>query len=460
MDSIIQQLGANMLEEMISTILECGLKMDKSIDALQRITKQYSLKVMQHLIEETDKILQEDKVGRRQAGWVVERYGDKRAVMTEIGEIQYQRTYYRNNETREYKYLVDSIIEVTPYMRVGTSLSQELVTKSRRESFQKAVENACNGALSKQTVLNKVRKAKPVIEIPSEKKQVLELHIDADEDHVALQDKDCKARTIVPLISVYEGIEKCGTRNICKNIFHISSYGEDADTIWENALTRIEQLYDLTNTKIYLHGDGASWIAKGMEWLPNATFVLDMYHKNKYVQHLLAGYAKEKIPQLRKNINQALVDMDKEYFENIVEQLIAYSPMRETKIKEAAAYLSNHMPDIAIRNTDLAACNGGATEPHISHVLSSRLSSRPKAWSKETLEVFTPILANGPNVYMTYTEPLDVQPVALNALKQARSKLSRNNGNSTFQSSLMITQMGKKTQLYQALSGLVRNRMC
>ncbi|MEG1678292.1 MAG: hypothetical protein RR379_11515, partial [Clostridia bacterium] len=46
------------------------------------------------------------------------------------------------------------------------------------------------------------------------------------------------------------------------------------------------------------------------------------------------------------------------------------------------------------------------------------------------------------------------------SLKQARSKLSRSNGNSTFQSSLMITQMGKKTQLYQALSGLVRNRMC
>ncbi|MEG1196732.1 MAG: hypothetical protein RSE58_14275, partial [Clostridia bacterium] len=29
-------------------------------------------------------------------------------------------------------------------------------------------------------------------------------------------------------------------------------------------------------------------------------------------------------------------------------------------------------------------------------------------------------------------------------LKQARSKLSRSNGNSSFQSSLMITQMGKK----------------
>ena len=40
-------------------------------------------------------------------------------------------------------------------------------------------------------------------------------------------------------------------------------------------LTRIEEQYDLENSKIYLHGDRASWIRKGLEWIPGAIFVLD-----------------------------------------------------------------------------------------------------------------------------------------------------------------------------------------
>ena len=44
---------------------------------------------------------------------------------------------------------------------------------------------------------------------------------------------------------------------------------------------------------------------------------------------------------------------------------------------------------------DAEATNGGATEPHVSNILSVRLSSRPMAWSAETLRHLAPILAAG-----------------------------------------------------------------
>jgi len=44
---------------------------------------------------------------------------------------------------------------------------------------------------------------------------------------------------------------------------------------------------------------------------------------------------------------------------------------------------------------DTGANNGGCTEPHVSHGLSSRLSSRPMAWSKTTLQKLAPVLAVG-----------------------------------------------------------------
>ena len=58
-------------------------------------------------------------------------------------------------------------------------------------------------------------------------------------------------------------------------------------------------------------------------------------------------------------------------------------------------YLLDNFETIAITKQDAASLNGGCTEPHVSHVLSARLSSRPMGWSKETLEKFVPILAAG-----------------------------------------------------------------
>ncbi|MBQ6206458.1 MAG: UPF0236 family protein [Oscillospiraceae bacterium] len=54
---------------------------------------------------------------------------------------------------------------------------------------------------------------------------------------------------------------------------------EKTEDIWDEVLTELEKRYDLSQTVIYLHGDGANWIRSGLEYLPNAVFVLDPYHK-------------------------------------------------------------------------------------------------------------------------------------------------------------------------------------
>ena len=56
------------------------------------------------------------------------------------------------------------------------------------------------------------------------------------------------------------------------------------------------------------------------------------------------------------------------------------------KILESARYLSRFVKGISICKTDCRANNGGCTEPHVSHILSSRLSSRPMTWSRKTLK--------------------------------------------------------------------------
>src|SRR5690606_15481658 len=61
-----------------------------------------------------------------------------------------------------------------------------------------------------------------------------------------------------------------------------------------------------------------------------------------------------------------------------------YSTDPIEKIKECQKYLRNNWKAIKIYREE--ACGGSCTEGHVSHVLSSRLSSRPMGWSKKGLK--------------------------------------------------------------------------
>lgn len=340
--------------------------------------------------EQKDAELLADKAGRKEAGLVVERRGDVRQVVTQLGVVSYHRTYYANH-SGGYCYPIDQVVGLESYQRVSIGVGLGLVDSAREMSYAKASRAVTGGQVSKQTVMRKIREAQPVVE-PVLRQKVAVLHVDADEDHVKLQTGDSR---IVPLVSVYEGIERNGKRGVCKNVFHCSEFGKKTDALWEEVLTEMERRYDLTNTKIYLHGDGAAWIKQGLEWLPNSVFVLDRYHINKALKGTVSGIEKKSGCQYEYHLRQALNEGDRGYFCSVRDSLLARWPEREKIILENSNYLLDHFEAIHIYNTDPEARKGGATEPHVSHVLSSRLSSRPMGWSPKTLKKFVPILAAG-----------------------------------------------------------------
>ena len=340
--------------------------------------------------EQKDAALLADKAGRKEDGLVVERRGDMRQVVTQLGVVSYRRTYYACR-SGGYCYPIDRVVGLEGYQRVSTGVGLGLVEAAREMSYAKASRVVTGGQVSKQTVMRKIREAQPAVE-PVLRQKVAVLHVDADEDHVKLQTGESR---IVPLISVYEGIERNGKRGVCKNVFHCSEFGKKTDTLWEEALTEIERRYDLTDTKIYLHGDGAPWIKQGLEWLPNSVFVLDRYHINKALKGTVSGIERKSGCQYEYHLRKALNEGDRDYFCSVRDSLLARWPERENTILENSNYLLDHFEAIHIYNTDPEARKGGATEPHISHVLSSRLSSRPMGWSPKTLKKFVPILAAG-----------------------------------------------------------------
>ena len=96
-----------------------------------------------------------------------------------------------------------------------------------------------------------------------------------------------------------------------------------------------------------------------------------------------------------KEIREALNEENLELYEQLTNSLIMQNPDRAETISQNAAYLKRFVKGISICKKDERANNGGCTEPHISHVLAARLSSRPLAWSETTLKHLAPILAAG-----------------------------------------------------------------
>ena len=95
-------------------------------------------------------------------------------------------------------------------------------------------ENISSGKTLEETEPDLLRSRKETaVKIAEEYTAVFDKEIlSEDEAHITMIGGNT---AIVPLISVYEGIERENKRGKCKNIFHISEYGLSADELWGKA---------------------------------------------------------------------------------------------------------------------------------------------------------------------------------------------------------------------------------
>ncbi len=446
-----------------------SLSIDYLEEQIKTIISQSSTSILAMFLAMIDRSIHDAKADRKALNMVVERANDQRSLLLSFGALQFQRTYYKCTGTDgpSYSYPVDQILGLDPFQKVSNGISNDLVNASITMSFQKASENVTGGAVSKQTVMNKVRESTP-LEIPESpvKKVVTALHIDADEDHIHRQmkgevpkdtSKKINKSAVVPVTTVYEGINHHGKRGICINAFSVSRYGCSADNIWEETLCEIEKRYDISNAVVYIHGDGAPWIRTGLTWFPKARFVLDDYHKNKYVKKTFSGIPKNESDPLQKKLREILNAGTKEDLLCLQGDLVAKYPHRVETIMEGTGYLYNNFDGIQIRKADEEARNGGASEPHVSHILSSRLSSRPKGWSDQTLKAFVPILAKGmaiygnAHVFNADKAETDAKAKQSNSTKGKKHPYSRVLGLPDPSISVSIPTQGKVNSLFNAL---------
>lgn len=146
--------------------------------------------------------------------------------------------------------------------------------------------------------------------------------------------------------------------------------------------------------KIYVNSDGGSWIKAGMKQIAGITHVLDEFHLEKYLTKL-TSHMKDSREDAAEELRTAIRSKTKKDFGELVDKLEGYleGETGRKRMEEAREYILSNWTAAKLRLKHKDGVKGSSTEGHVSHVLSSRMSSRPMGWSKKGAEKMSQLRA-------------------------------------------------------------------
>ena len=300
----------------------------------------------------------------------------ERTIITQWGEVKIARRYYKDKVTGEFVYLLDRVLDLPSHKQIDPYCASKIIKHATSMSYANAVEASTPCQLSRQTVKNLVHSLPTpptTLQTEIEAKSAETVYIEVDEDHVSLQ---TGKNMNMKLATVYTDKVDVGSNRMELVEKHSFTGLETPGEFWMQIDSYLAEAY-VGSPKVYIIGDGASWIKRGLDVLPNSEFILDRFHLFKYVTKICGKRS-------RKEVFVSLETNDKARFEAYVEQVKEQYPHRMKQIVAGATYIKNQW-DYA-RASLLRPDIRSSTEAHVSHILSTRLSSRPLGWSKKGAE--------------------------------------------------------------------------
>lgn len=379
MNTILQQIADNytdFFDYALGNILdkESNIEFSEIMKDFQDFQNAMGVVFIEHLLKTLDEKIYEDV--RKQRTYHIKEKSRERTVIIPQGAVTYHRRYYKHKETGEHVHLLDQLIGWNPSQRIDPYCASTIVEHALSMSYAKAASIGSSAAISRQTVKNLVHKLptppntlqQEITAVSSER-----IYIEVDEDHVSLQD----GRNIqMKLATIYTDKIAVGKNRTELQNKHSFTGLESPDEFWSQIDAYIARAFKGL-PKVYIIGDGAAWIKKGLECIPNSQFVLDKFHLLKYIRKICGNYSPNKA--LRYLIND-----EQEKFIALVSQFKEKHPERILAITSGETYVLNQWE--YARRALLESNIHSSTEGHVSHILSARLSSRPLGWSTRGAE--------------------------------------------------------------------------
>ena len=446
---IIQQVMDKMQDIMKKSVKK-GLKEGNISDLNKYFTEEYykiGCEILKEIYEEIEEgIYQKNKESHKYS--IIKT--DTKTLTTSIGDVTFKKRLYRNNEGKSC-YLFDRLMHI----RKGARYTVDAEWKAMEEVIETSYRRGGNSAsitspLSKVTMMNMLKN----LVIPErnyvvfKKKKVDYLYIDADEDHIALQREE-KLGEINKLIYVYEGIENESPISERKRLINPHYFGGisvkecDNSMLWEEVNNYIAEAYEIDKIKmIYINGDGARWIKNGVYHFKRAKFVMDKFHITEYINRM-TNHLEDSQDEAKAEIYRLLYKHNFDAYEEFIGKLYNTSTNSITlkNISDGDTYFRNNFESICLRFSGDENIMGCSAEGHISHILASRMSSRPMGWTIDGANKLTKLRLyklNGGDIYtLVKANDLSRQSVTL--------KSSHEEDITIFSASQVLEDINKKT---------------
>jgi hypothetical protein len=379
MEHIIHQITVDYVKKTVDMIQETGISnISGFMEQLHTISKLMTVAITSEILHQMDIALVAANKERKADRLRIKERDVPRTLLTSLGELQYKRTYFEN-ENGKRCYLLDHLIGVEPYERLSRDLCAALVQAAAEVSMEQSATQL-GVPVSRQTVNNNMFRLREVV-VDAQPASVTprELHLFADEDHVHMKNGQ---NAIVPLVTVTEGIDTSKKRHKTINPIHFEGSNMDNQSFFEGVSSFLYNRYDMQHVdNIYVHSDAGKWIKAARDWLPNVRFIMDGFHLEKRFRQIspLPG-AIARMRAIRKAIREDDLSCFLSQCKSISENLLASD---RDKLNEHICFIQNHWDAIVLRLQDTVC--GSCTEPMLSHVLSKRLSRSPLAWSEQGL---------------------------------------------------------------------------
>lgn len=359
---------------------------------IQETTRQFIKSVIISTFEEIDNDFKNSF--QRKSRYYINKSNVSRTLITIVGEITFSRTYYISKFSKKKFFYLDTVLDLPKSDHYDPIAKAIAVNNAINTSQAQAARDlsACIGSLSffldksaiavsRQSVFNWIKEWNVPNVVPKSIDTPETLYVMADEKYIGAQDidKDIMVKCFVTFEDV-KSISK--NRNALINRFVFSTYSSKP---WISFMDLIALRYDFSKIKdICLLGDGASWIKSGVNELRlNSTnhtkFYLCEFHFKQAIHHITSD--KEE----RKKLIDIFDNNTQEDFKNAVNTIISNNPNREETITKKLNYIINNYKSIkAMQELNI----GSSMESHISHLIASFFSARPKGFSTKRIEKY------------------------------------------------------------------------
>ncbi len=391
---------------------------------------------------------------------------DHRSIITTIGTLEFYRTYFESKDRKQHFYFIDELLEIDKYARYDCNSKANaisLTTKTNQKlagelTLQNTYSSNLTTTIPRQTINRWIKNWKvPKIQYDPISFDGDTLFVMGDEKWIheqiygRIEEEKGKHKFIMSKEFVcFSSIEQVGKRRILKDRFVFIT---SSSTTWNDFLDTVTTIYDFEKlNKIVFLSDAGKWLTSG-------AFDLKMFPHNKIIMCLCEFHVRQKVNRItvnqeyRDKLNKSIDDDKKKVFKSLMKEikdLKKDDSKRLEKLEEYENYILSHWNKI--KNMAQSPCKS-SMESHISHYIASYFSSRPKAYSKNTIENLLKLQeanVNGINIKSLFLKSYKNTSTLTYNQKELDFSIFENSRSST----IPILENGHITSLFSTLSSL------